>query len=490
MGALLVATNASAGNPLVNSFTGQIRPKTGKVKTVTPTAWCKVDRNGKKIGSWHIMPSNSNSRNAGTANLMWGNTNGSGPGFFYSGTYGTPSGWWYFGDQMNARIVSNDAKAYASGEAGGLCRYIDWAGTWNPNGTDPYSGTGDLVSIHQTFNFGDVSGFGPADVEFVDGIAFLWDTLPGGYYIFSVDLTLPPAGYLQMGRDLGSVQMTFATVDGSSNIVTLPASAAASTDSINFLSPGDANFPGTNPSSSDTTVWYDLGTFDGTAMVGQAFPVGQPDYLLTGAAELATPAPAELYDMDGGASTGVFEPMQAFYSDSTTRTIKGTVDFQGLNPSFVWYPSTLGIFVIDDGTNQTTAYAPINDDGTFTIYDPNQATGGNYTVTFIPDQHWLIKNFTVNTTGGSANAGTITVINGDCDLDNVVSVFDYIHLSDNFDKEYTSEPNFFAIPDPNQPIGPGNVPICFADLDHDGVVSVFDYIVLSDNFDLQGDPLP
>lgn len=62
--------------------------------------------------------------------------------------------------------------------------------------------------------------------------------------------------------------------------------------------------------------------------------------------------------------------------------------------------------------------------------------------------------------------------NGDCDGDNVVSVFDYILLSDAFDSV------------------PGDVLWQMrADLDGDRAVSIFDYILLSSRFDEFGDPL-
>lgn len=63
----------------------------------------------------------------------------------------------------------------------------------------------------------------------------------------------------------------------------------------------------------------------------------------------------------------------------------------------------------------------------------------------------------------------LTLRNGDCDGDDVVSVFDYIRLSDAFDA---------SIGDPGYDLS--------ADLDQDGQVSVFDYILLSDQFDSIG----
>lgn len=64
----------------------------------------------------------------------------------------------------------------------------------------------------------------------------------------------------------------------------------------------------------------------------------------------------------------------------------------------------------------------------------------------------------------------VVLLNGDCDGDDVVSIFDYIQLSAAFDTSVGDR--FFDIR---------------ADLDGDGEVTIFDYIILSNNFDLQGD---
>jgi hypothetical protein len=60
-------------------------------------------------------------------------------------------------------------------------------------------------------------------------------------------------------------------------------------------------------------------------------------------------------------------------------------------------------------------------------------------------------------------------LNGDCDGDNSVTIFDYIILSDSFDKS-TGDSGFDAR----------------SDLDGDGTVSIFDYTYLSDNFERSG----
>ncbi|MBS1706436.1 MAG: hypothetical protein JST40_11205 [Armatimonadetes bacterium] len=61
-------------------------------------------------------------------------------------------------------------------------------------------------------------------------------------------------------------------------------------------------------------------------------------------------------------------------------------------------------------------------------------------------------------------------LNGDIDGDNVVTIFDYVALSNSFDL-FEGNANF----DPN------------ADLDADGAVTIFDYLILSENFDKFGE---
>ncbi len=81
---------------------------------------------------------------------------------------------------------------------------------------------------------------------------------------------------------------------------------------------------------------------------------------------------------------------------------------------------------------------------------------------------------------GSPDMPNITLLGGDADGDNAVTVFDYGLLSDYFDLT-SAEPNW------NQAIDDDlTTPSC-ADFDGDGEISVFDYGILSDHFDLTGD---
>ncbi len=105
--------------------------------------------------------------------------------------------------------------------------------------------------------------------------------------------------------------------------------------------------------------------------------------------------------------------------------------------------------------------------GAFNISGPKVA--GTYKLV-LKASHWLAKSSTVTTSASRPNIGTVNLINGDCDDDNTVTVFDYSILSYAFDSA-KGDTYWDAR----------------ADLDGDEVVTVFDYSILSNNFDLSGD---
>ncbi len=87
------------------------------------------------------------------------------------------------------------------------------------------------------------------------------------------------------------------------------------------------------------------------------------------------------------------------------------------------------------------------------------------------DRHlWRLRDIKINSDLTFQVAGTWTLINGDVDGDNSITIFDYIELSQAFDTS-RGEAGFREN----------------ADLDEDGTITVFDYIILSNNFGLDGD---
>ncbi len=106
-------------------------------------------------------------------------------------------------------------------------------------------------------------------------------------------------------------------------------------------------------------------------------------------------------------------------------------------------------------------------------------TSGTYKLA-AKGRHWLRRaSADVVLNGGSIVGVDFSLINGDVDNDNAVTIFDYIELSTNFDKSSADS-------DWNVSNGSGVKP-SDSDLDGDDSVSIFDYIVLSSEFDKSGD---
>ncbi len=119
----------------------------------------------------------------------------------------------------------------------------------------------------------------------------------------------------------------------------------------------------------------------------------------------------------------------------------------------------------DAGGNEEQVLCTLDASGNFST---ETSLSGAITARF-RDSHWLAKTVSA-TVGGSPIVATL--INGDVDGDNSITIFDYIELSGSFD------------------LSVGDVGyLANADLDGDGSVTIFDYIILSNNFDVTGDEL-
>lgn len=173
-------------------------------------------------------------------------------------------------------------------------------------------------------------------------------------------------------------------------------------------------------------------------------------------------ASGDLSAFAAGSQTGYFDNYKV---EEFNKILCGTAEFKNYTASIANQPIT---FEVVDGSNAVVESGSTTVDAAGRFYIDSSVANGNYTLR-IKGTHWLsnVATFTMGTSG--ATAPLISMENGDVDGDNVVSVFDYINLSDAFDS-VDGDPNWLAA----------------ADLDGDGVVSVFDYIALSDNFDLTG----
>jgi len=114
--------------------------------------------------------------------------------------------------------------------------------------------------------------------------------------------------------------------------------------------------------------------------------------------------------------------------------------------------------------------SPLASDGSYRIYLPADVAPGtvDVSVKWGPYLRRTIMGVALPTSG--SNSLNFSLIPGDVDGDNAITVFDYDLLSAAFDASDGS-PNWNAL----------------ADLDGDGGVTVFDYDLLSQNFDLNGD---
>lgn len=144
--------------------------------------------------------------------------------------------------------------------------------------------------------------------------------------------------------------------------------------------------------------------------------------------------------------------------------VYGTVDLDGLFSSSdrQFFPVTFTL----SGAATDTRVINVGTSGAYAI--PVTVTTGTINVS-AKASHWLRKKDVVSNIGGRF-VRNLTLLNGDVDGDNEVTIFDYIELSSAFGTD--SE-------DPGYSVN--------ADLDYDGSVTIFDYILLSENFDLVGD---
>ncbi len=154
-------------------------------------------------------------------------------------------------------------------------------------------------------------------------------------------------------------------------------------------------------------------------------------------------------------------------------TISGSVDLQD------FYGDPTGVQVqFELRQNGQIVSSPVATLDATGHYSLSTVWRGN-TEILMKANHWLVKNLGSAMLNSSPVTKNASLINGDVDNDNAVTVFDYGVLSDYFDKG-SSDADWDTVGDN------GSAPSA-ADLDGDGVISVFDYGILSNNFDKFGD---
>lgn len=159
------------------------------------------------------------------------------------------------------------------------------------------------------------------------------------------------------------------------------------------------------------------------------------------------------------------------------RTVSGTVTLQDLaDPATSSdFSATFGIY---SGTTLVdTKTATLSSSGAYSF---TTLITGNVQIR-AKSIHWLGKLSSSVNLNSNVSGLNFSLINGDVDNDNDISILDYIKLSESYGLD-TTAPNW------NTPDADGVRPKD-TDLDNDGEVSILDYILLSTNYGLQGDSI-
>jgi hypothetical protein len=151
------------------------------------------------------------------------------------------------------------------------------------------------------------------------------------------------------------------------------------------------------------------------------------------------------------------------------RTVSGTVGLQNFSATTLGVPVTIEIRLPGSTTPLDTEIVPLDANGNFTANV--SVAPGTYDITVKAD-HWLrqrLANQTLTTAGASGLS--YSLVNGDVNGDNVVSLGDFTRLRAAFGSS-SGDPNWNAD----------------ADLNGDGAVSLGDFTILRAHFGQQGDP--
>ena len=177
-------------------------------------------------------------------------------------------------------------------------------------------------------------------------------------------------------------------------------------------------------------------------------------------------------------NAGLFDGVSIRSFSASQMTIAGRVELGDIAAngsgvvSFAGQPITVQLL---DGGSTTNVPATLDADGYWEV----SANPGDYDV-LVKGQHHLGKAAGSVTASAYARAGFVSLINGDVDGDNQVSILDYIALSGFYEKSETDSD--WNVVDPGV-----NLPPSAADLDEDGSVSILDYLILSGNYELAGE---
>ncbi|MBX7136034.1 MAG: hypothetical protein K1X67_25470 [Fimbriimonadaceae bacterium] len=416
------------------------------LKKISPQRFARIDASGQIIGPWIPLtqPGAPGIQGAVAWVNGWDSTDTDVtllPDAIYNQVYGNTAyggAPGYFGDTYNWPIAVNDITvnpATARKSAG----YVHLTNTWNPGGTAFPSGSSNMALAVFTGH-----GFNPT-TDSLSGLVFDFGTQVGGYYWLQANLS--GTGYgIALPDGAGHSWIVMGRISGGS-LVQL-ATGNCSPDIRNMCSPGEPQFPGTNPSSSSQNCWMDI----------------NPANFIV--------ASNELYSLNyTGSSVGIFQPTLGLFVDANQPTISGTCTLQDIDPFTSRPVQWVEITTTQAGNPgnvisvQTVA---LGSAGQYEVIAPT--SNGNYDL-YARSFHWLRRiRAGVSYLGSNVTGINFSLENGDCDEDNEIGIGDFAILS----AAYNSDPSS----------GNWNVS---ADLNHDDAVDIADYAILSFNYGLGGD---
>ncbi|MBS1705567.1 MAG: hypothetical protein JST40_06810 [Armatimonadetes bacterium] len=173
-----------------------------------------------------------------------------------------------------------------------------------------------------------------------------------------------------------------------------------------------------------------------------------------------------------------YDPEKPYYAHSREVSLGGNatytvhLDWLGIDPSII--PSTLDLEIRDPSHGEATTTQ------TITLVDDSFTLPMPWRIKQISFQtgKFLRMSPIVDCRAGDVEV-TLVPINGDIDNDNSTTIFDYLVLSDYFDKS-SNDPDWLDV-------GLNGFAPWEADLDGDQAITIFDYLILSENFDKTGD---
>lgn len=445
------------------------------LKTVSPDYVALMSATGERISPWTKVPSANHAEapswkmafdSMSTNMVSWTS---------YSNFYGVGTSPRHFGLAKKTFMAANDMNLN-SGVALGLARRVRIGLVWQPD-----SGAKDLVIKVFTAKTCDVdpSANGPAyGVPYSGVLLKKLAQAPASTLVVDADLSLLAGGVPLPGANGGAVVTGFGTTNGSGEFAEIPVGNwAAQPLMSNMTSPGEAYFPGTNPSSSSEYNWEDDSANSPVILQPNYFFEDYTNTTLNG----FTPY-AEQYSNDTGstASGGILQPSVGLFVDQNMRTISGTIGLADYGTtSTVPYTATISIEDMSTNAVLQVMEVPLSSSRGYTVPDPRPTTGGLYRVS-VKVSHWLRKAFSsVSTTAGNTTFNLTLPTNGDVNNDNVIDIADYTGLAFAFDSTSTDADWFVADANGLRPFD--------SDLNGDGLVDIADYTILALHFDGVGD---